>query len=151
MHPPIPGKISIFTRGKRCTPNSVTNAKPIRADCKSARAAEQLWYDFHARMYDPALGRFNGVDPKSQFASPYVGMGNNPVLGVDPDGEWVMQAIGAGVGLVTGYIGARKAGASVGEAIGQAVITGAIGFATGNIGSSISASLTSSIGGVAGA
>jgi RHS repeat-associated protein len=63
--------------------------------------AEQLWYDFHARMYDPAVGRFNGVDPQSQFASPYVGMGNNPVVGVDPDGEWVKMAIGAAISAVS--------------------------------------------------
>ena len=27
------------------------------------------------------------MDPARQFASPYVGMGNNPVVGVDPDGR----------------------------------------------------------------
>ncbi len=48
-------------------------------------------YDFHARLYDPALGRFLGVDPQNQFASPYTGMGNNPVMGVDPDGEFVFS------------------------------------------------------------
>ena len=32
------------------------------------------------------------MDPARQFASPYVGMGNNPVVGVDPDGEWVKGA-----------------------------------------------------------
>jgi hypothetical protein len=29
-------------------------------------------------------------DPAGEFVSPYVGMGNNPVNGVDPDGEWMM-------------------------------------------------------------
>jgi RHS repeat-associated protein len=46
-------------------------------------------YDFHARQYDPALGRWLAMDPQGQFASPYNGMGNNPVMGVDPDGEFV--------------------------------------------------------------
>ena len=45
-------------------------------------------YDFHARQFDPALGRFLAVDAASQFSSPYLGMGNMPVMGVDPDGEW---------------------------------------------------------------
>lgn len=45
-------------------------------------------YDFHARMYDPSTGRFLAVDPQGQFANPYNGMGNNPVLYIDPDGEW---------------------------------------------------------------
>ena len=59
------------------------------------------WYDFHARQYDAALGRWFGVDPQDQFASPYVGMGNNPVMMVDPDGElaWFVPAIFAGVQL----------------------------------------------------
>ncbi|MEM6643310.1 MAG: RHS repeat-associated core domain-containing protein [Bacteroidota bacterium] len=47
-------------------------------------------YDFHARYYDPAFGRFTSVDPKAaQFASmsSYLGMGANPNMYVDPDGE----------------------------------------------------------------
>ena len=46
------------------------------------------WSDFHARQYDAAVGRWFGVDPQNQFASPYTGMGNNPVNGIDPDGEF---------------------------------------------------------------
>ena len=63
------------------------------------------WYDFHARQYDAAVGRWFGVDPQDQFASPYVGMGNNPVMMVDPDGElawFVPLIIGAVVGGATG-------------------------------------------------
>ncbi len=37
-------------------------------------------------MYDPAIGRWMSRDPAGQYASPYVGMGNNPVDHVDPDG-----------------------------------------------------------------
>lgn len=43
-------------------------------------------YDFDARQYDPLLGRFTSIDPLGEFASGYVGMGNNPVMGVDPTG-----------------------------------------------------------------
>lgn len=43
-------------------------------------------YDFHARQYDPILGRFTAIDPMGQYPSGYVGMGNNPVMMVDPDG-----------------------------------------------------------------
>jgi RHS repeat-associated protein len=57
---------------------------------------------FGARQYDASLGRWQGVDPANQFASPYTGMGNNPVLGVDPDGRAIpflaVVAIGAAVG-----------------------------------------------------
>jgi len=44
------------------------------------------WQDFHARRFDSQLGRWHVTDPAGQFASPYVGMGNNPMLMVDPYG-----------------------------------------------------------------
>jgi RHS repeat-associated protein len=43
-------------------------------------------YDFHARQYDPQIGRFWGVDPADQFPSGYTGMGNDPASMVDPTG-----------------------------------------------------------------
>jgi RHS repeat-associated protein len=46
-------------------------------------------YDFHARMYDPATARWLVPDPAAQFANPYLAMGNNPVVGIDPDGMFV--------------------------------------------------------------
>ena len=48
------------------------------------------WYDFHARQYDAALGRWFGNDPKAgvmPYNSPYVAMMNNPVSFTDPDVE----------------------------------------------------------------
>ena len=44
------------------------------------------WYNFNLRMYNPSLGRFNTIDPYSQFNSPYLAMANNPISFVDPDG-----------------------------------------------------------------
>ncbi len=43
--------------------------------------------DFNARQYDPQLGRFLSIDPHNQFSSPYTGMGNNPIAGIDPNGK----------------------------------------------------------------
>lgn len=49
------------------------------------------WMDFHARSYDPQIGRFLGVDPlaaargQDRF-SPYAAMGNQPESMVDPQG-----------------------------------------------------------------
>ena len=56
------------------------------------------YYDFLSRSYDPATGRFFAVDPAGQFSSPYVGMGNMPHWGVDPNGEFfhgILKAIGS--------------------------------------------------------
>ncbi len=44
-------------------------------------------YDFHARLYDPQLGRWFAPDPAEQFSNPYLAMGNNPVMYIDPDGR----------------------------------------------------------------
>jgi RHS repeat-associated protein len=42
--------------------------------------------EFEIRNYDPRVGRWLSPDPYGQFSSPYVGMGNIPNMGVDPDG-----------------------------------------------------------------
>ncbi len=42
--------------------------------------------NFELRMYDGRIGRWLSTDPNAQYYSPYVGMGNNPVNMVDPDG-----------------------------------------------------------------
>jgi hypothetical protein len=53
------------------------------------------------KIYSTA--RWLSPDPAGQFASPYLGMGNNPHMSTDPDGGWslVGSAVGAlaGVGL----------------------------------------------------
>ncbi len=43
---------------------------------------------FEAREYDSRIGRWLSADPARQFASPYNGMGNNPVSRIDPDGAF---------------------------------------------------------------
>ncbi|GAA4276428.1 hypothetical protein GCM10022259_11520 [Aquimarina mytili] len=55
-------------------------------------------YDFGSRMYDPYVGRWFNTDPQNQYNSPYLALGNNYIITVDPDGEWVWIAIGAVVG-----------------------------------------------------
>jgi RHS repeat-associated protein len=44
------------------------------------------WNTFQLRMYDARFGRWLSADPYGQFDNPYIGMGNNPVSGIDPDG-----------------------------------------------------------------
>jgi RHS repeat-associated protein len=46
------------------------------------------WNDFMLRSYDPQIGRFLQWVPYDQFASGYVGMGNDPGNNVDPTGGW---------------------------------------------------------------
>ena len=59
---------------------------------------------------------WGSVDPQKQFASPYMAMGNNPVIGVDPDGEFFFFAI-------LGPVGAVIDGALWGAVIGGATYT----------------------------
>lgn len=50
-------------------------------------------YDYGARNYDPALGRFGTMDGKGELyfsSSPYVYASNTPVQAIDPDGNIVI-------------------------------------------------------------
>ncbi len=65
-----------------------------------------LQYDFGSRLYDGTSGRWFTVDPQSEKfygMSPYLAMGNNPVIIVDPDGEFWFVLAGA---IIGGYLGA---------------------------------------------
>jgi RHS repeat-associated protein len=44
-------------------------------------------YDFGARFYDPQLGVWHSPDAVDHYGSPYVGMGNNPAMFRDPNGD----------------------------------------------------------------
>ncbi len=41
---------------------------------------------FELRLWDNRIGRWLAPDPAGQYNSPYLGMGNNPISRIDPDG-----------------------------------------------------------------
>jgi RHS repeat-associated protein len=73
----------------------------------SEKEEETGWDEFDLRMYDAQIGRWTGVDPYDEFASPYLGMGGNPVNFVDEDGGsagfWGALA-GAATFFTAGYL-----------------------------------------------
>ena len=63
-------------------------------------------YDYGARLYDPALVVWTGVDPLADEyggISPYAYCGDNPVNVIDPDGKKVIPIRFIGSGEVTYY------------------------------------------------
>lgn len=79
---------------------------------------------FELRMWDSRLARWTSTDPYGQFHSPYLGIGNDPINGIDPDGgwSWVGAGIGAGVGYAaTGDWKGAVAGGVGGGLLGQGI------------------------------
>ena len=63
---------------------------------QNTRFDEETGYDnFELRLYDSRIGRWLSTDPMGQYHSPYVGMGNDPVNGIDPDGGWLFGWFGS--------------------------------------------------------
>ena len=69
-----------------------TSNQPYKYNDKELDRMHGLdWYDYGARLYDPALGRFHTVDPladhpKQIGTSPYSYSANNPIRYIDPTG-----------------------------------------------------------------
>ena len=67
-----------------------SSVQPYKYNGKELDSKNGLnWYDYGARHYDPALGRWFVVDPlaeKYYSSSPFVYCGNNPINRIDPTG-----------------------------------------------------------------
>jgi RHS repeat-associated protein len=84
------------------------------------------WQDFGARKYYADLGRWLAADPANQFSSPYTGMGNNPVLIVDPNGEYgFVTFLVIGAAMIYSGIQSAERGDTGLEFLTHALIAGA--------------------------
>ena len=70
---------------------STSSVQPYKYNGKELDTKKGLnWYDYGARHYDAAIGRFATVDPMAEkyySMSPYVYCANNPMKFVDSDGK----------------------------------------------------------------
>lgn len=134
------------------------------------------WHDFHARQYDPALGRWFAVDPADQFTNPYMALLNNPISHTDPDGRIIpllvvlgAAVIGGGINLAInwdnidnfwqglGYFGAGAASGALstvgpGGWVAGGLITGSsnAALAGGDLGAIVQGGVVGGISGIAG-
>ena len=54
----------------------------------AVESSETGYNDFQYRSWDPVVSRWISPDPARQYWSPYMGMGNNPINQIDPDGAY---------------------------------------------------------------
>ncbi len=102
------------------------------------------WEDYGARMQDPQLGRWNGIDEKAEEYydfNPYHYAANNPIKYVDKDGKGIWDVV---VGFVVasvdnftgGLVNGREACQPAG---GQALTDYKSGQTSGDVTSAVSA------------
>ena len=92
---------------------ATNNVQPYKYNGKEFDNKSGLnWYDYGARHYDAALGRFVSVDPLAEeysSTSPYGYCLNDPIRFVDPDGKKIRigtfwQRLGVALGMKIEFI-----------------------------------------------
>jgi RHS repeat-associated protein len=92
-------------------------------------------HNFRARLYDSEAGIFYAMDPARQIASPFGYAGGNPIINVDPDGEFFLEALQIATtaySIFNGYINGGREGAIRGAAL-SAVAKGFSSYLDGAI------------------
>ena len=78
------------------------NVQPYKYNGKELDIRKGLnWYDYGARHYDPAVGRWHVQDPMAEYyyvLTPYNYCNNNPICHRDEEGKFISNVIGAVVG-----------------------------------------------------
>ena len=94
--------------------NSVDEQKkqPYKYNAKELDQMHGLnLYDYSARYYESAVGRFTTVDPlaeKYYSISPYVYAGNNPMRFIDPTGMYYIDKTKATIYVANGSVSLKK-------------------------------------------
>lgn len=134
--------------GKRWDDMGETFKQPYLYNCKELDEMHDLsWYDYGARMYEPALGRFMTMDPMAEKyynISPYAYCNDNPTNSIDIGGNFPWFIVGSivgasiegGIAFYQGKSGREIFGAAVKGAIEGCVMS--IPFV--NVSASIAAS-----------
>ncbi len=93
------------------TPGGLVAAPPNQHRYNGKELQDELglgWIDYGARMLNPRIGRWNGVDAlgeKYDFSAPYAYALNTPINAVDPDGRLVIFINGNDTGEgASGYL-----------------------------------------------
>ncbi|TCI93553.1 papain fold toxin domain-containing protein [Tenacibaculum sp. M341] len=109
----------------------IVNGEPYRYAYQGQEIDSETGKEaFQLRLWDARIGRWITTDPYGQYNSPYLGMGNNPVTHIDPDGGFAGTIIGAIAGGVTAAIngdsilGGMTTGAIAGAMVDVAIATG---------------------------
>ncbi|SHI84537.1 RHS repeat domain-containing protein [Aquimarina spongiae] len=112
-------------------------------------------HNYRARMYDSDTGIFYGMDPADQYASPYVGIGNNPINLIDPTGAFSVKNFLANNTFLKGAFqlgniintfdeyGSDAGWQVVGQYAKSAAIEGAVALATHGVGTAVSSGVAS--------
>nr|WP_226990345.1 RHS repeat-associated core domain-containing protein [Paraglaciecola mesophila] len=110
-------------------------------DCYYDWSCRQMY--MQARYYAPVIGRFYSNDPVDAIShlsneegirgfNRYSYAVNNPYKYTDPNGQWILNAIGAGIGGYTAYKAATSIEGSSKLDVGLSVLAGVgIGLFTG--------------------